>query len=785
MGRAPNSGGPQRVSAHVVPKAKPFSEDDEKTTIEADSQWGDEPSTTVEQGEVQDKIRALGLDAPPTPHRNPQIITNVTSTNAGALDESTVDDQQNPMAPVIAPARLVITGGNDAGLETDINTGKAYTIGRGLDNDIVLTDIAVSRKHFDLRNEGGSWVIVDRGSGNGTVVNGNLEDNPFMLANGDVIEIGNTTFRFDFHTVNDVPRGKEPNAFDADDDDEMSTVAGKPLNREMLESVDVELETGSPMIAGPRTQSRPKTLPPPVPLRPRTMSQAPAYPSTQPQGTPGPLPSTTLPMPQMANRPPMAMASPHSPTLLAVDPLNLANLMPTTIPGQGVQPQMQMHGHNAMAQTMIPGAMQAMYGSGYPQATEIPPHSLQAHMLVVQGQNSRGDHSTAHVSPLSPYSGGMVAVPPARFSSVQPLSKRAKYVIVLGAVTVFATIATVAIIKSHGNGKSHVAVSKGSGLNVTSIPPTPPKPFIVTPTPPKQDPPKQDPPKVVVAPPPPPKQDPPKQDPPKQDPPKQVVVPTPPKQDPPKQVVVATPPKQDPAKQQPPKQDPPKQDPPKITHQANNNTHDTVRTPRQPPKQEPPPKPDPPKRVATADPSDRANSLYQDKKFTEAGNVYLAAAKTAEPDDAANYKTKGQKMLALAHAFNNGMAPATKATEAFDNLVQANNFDSQLGGHFEGDITDRLKVVAPKAAMSFVAAKNYDKAHTAVQRAEQLGAGGDQNVKLVKQKLESEASAIYAQAIKDFDSNPSAAKEKLRQVKSMLDSKSPTFQKATTKLLGG
>ena len=31
-----------------------------------------------------------------------------------------------------------------------------------------------------------SWVLVDRGSGNGTIVNGNIEDQPFMLANGDV-----------------------------------------------------------------------------------------------------------------------------------------------------------------------------------------------------------------------------------------------------------------------------------------------------------------------------------------------------------------------------------------------------------------------------------------------------------------------------------------------------------------------------------------------------------------------------------------------------------------------
>ena len=59
MGRAPNPGGPQRVSAHVVPKAKPIPdhEEEEKTTIE--SQWEEEASTTVEQGEVADKIREL------------------------------------------------------------------------------------------------------------------------------------------------------------------------------------------------------------------------------------------------------------------------------------------------------------------------------------------------------------------------------------------------------------------------------------------------------------------------------------------------------------------------------------------------------------------------------------------------------------------------------------------------------------------------------------------------------------------------------------------------------
>src|SRR5881392_55150 len=99
MGRAGNPGGPQRVSAHVVPKAKPYPGDDpgsdpgsdvgdeeEKTTIE--SQWEDEASTTVEQGDVADKVRALK-----------QNNTNVTHT--GGLDEPTVDDQHVPVLSAI------------------------------------------------------------------------------------------------------------------------------------------------------------------------------------------------------------------------------------------------------------------------------------------------------------------------------------------------------------------------------------------------------------------------------------------------------------------------------------------------------------------------------------------------------------------------------------------------------------------------------------------------------------------------------------------------------------
>ncbi|MDQ3369007.1 MAG: FHA domain-containing protein, partial [Myxococcota bacterium] len=244
--------------------------EEDRTTLE--SGWEDDASTTVEQGEVADKLRALGTDPPRGP------ITHVTSTNGGILDEPTIDDQHaNAAIVMIAPpavvARMVVTSGNDTGQELEISPGKSYTIGRGIDNDIVLTDIAVSRKHFDLRHEGGSWILADRGSGNGTVINGSIEDQPFVLATGDLIEIGNTTFRFE--QPNGVARPSfaatpayiEPaQTYDLDGDEEPSTVAGKAMREDIA----------TPAKMAPPPRMRPMTVPPPAPLpRPRTASQAP------------------------------------------------------------------------------------------------------------------------------------------------------------------------------------------------------------------------------------------------------------------------------------------------------------------------------------------------------------------------------------------------------------------------------------------------------------------------------------------------------------------------------
>jgi ABC-type multidrug transport system ATPase subunit/ABC-type multidrug transport system permease subunit len=72
---------------------------------------------------------------------------------------------------------------------------KAMRIGRVPDNDLVLSDLNVSRHHAELRKSPtGTYEIVDLGSHNGTFVNGQRVTNQ-LLTEQDLVSIGSSTFR--------------------------------------------------------------------------------------------------------------------------------------------------------------------------------------------------------------------------------------------------------------------------------------------------------------------------------------------------------------------------------------------------------------------------------------------------------------------------------------------------------------------------------------------------------------------------------------------------------------
>ena len=75
------------------------------------------------------------------------------------------------------------------------------TIGRHVENDIVLRDSSVSRQHACLTKEAENLIVTDKGSKNGTVVNG-LRVKSARLEDGDVVRIADNLVIVMFATSN-------------------------------------------------------------------------------------------------------------------------------------------------------------------------------------------------------------------------------------------------------------------------------------------------------------------------------------------------------------------------------------------------------------------------------------------------------------------------------------------------------------------------------------------------------------------------------------------------------
>jgi pSer/pThr/pTyr-binding forkhead associated (FHA) protein len=76
---------------------------------------------------------------------------------------------------------------------------ETLSIGRSRESDIFLEDLAVSRLHASIVNQGnGNYALRDEGSANGTKVNGQLVNKyqVYPLHEGDKIQLGQTVLVF-------------------------------------------------------------------------------------------------------------------------------------------------------------------------------------------------------------------------------------------------------------------------------------------------------------------------------------------------------------------------------------------------------------------------------------------------------------------------------------------------------------------------------------------------------------------------------------------------------------
>ena len=74
--------------------------------------------------------------------------------------------------------------------------GEITTIGRAVENDIVITSKRVSREHAQVQRQGRHMVLADLGSTNGTFLNGERLMAPVELRDGDSVSIGNVILVF-------------------------------------------------------------------------------------------------------------------------------------------------------------------------------------------------------------------------------------------------------------------------------------------------------------------------------------------------------------------------------------------------------------------------------------------------------------------------------------------------------------------------------------------------------------------------------------------------------------
>ncbi|MEO7735148.1 MAG: hypothetical protein ABIY55_29610, partial [Kofleriaceae bacterium] len=513
---------------------------------------------------------------------------------------------------------------------------------------------------------------------------------------------------------------------------------------------------------------------------------------------------------QMANRPPLAGMSPSG--LLDAS----AGSLPATIPGGQAAP--------------MPGRAPRLPFSSYPPGTaEIPtqraPTSTRQPVPQPQPQLSR-EQMTAQVVPIPHANGQPALMPPPGYGPPPPISRQAKMVLAGVGLAVFAAVATIAIIKgARGAVEQQPVPAPSAPIAPAPAPPkaavvaprpvkpaTAPAPTTTAPTPTTTAPTA---PVARVAPPPTTATPPPTTTvtttaPTTAPPPTTTVTTTAPTTAPPPPTTVTTtaPPATSPPVVHPPVVRPPVA--PQVATSTQAVTTPPITAPPTParvptpppvalrkPDKKPDRKPDKKPEVAVVDNTDKpdpprgdkrrghtiqdvksdANGLYRAKNFGGAAALITSALPSFGGGDAQELRSIAAIYSQLGKAYNVGTAPGTKPTEAYQALHRATSYDRDVGSAYVAELQEHLVTVATRAAVSYMASKEYEAAFQAVRTSESLGSSSSSN-KAVRDRLEAFAAEIYRAAQTDLASDPEGAKKKLRQILGMVDPKHPLYSKA-------
>jgi pSer/pThr/pTyr-binding forkhead associated (FHA) protein len=157
------------------------------------------PTHTPLQSPLQSPLQAQSQAV----HFNqmPSQMAQSVSFNQGFLDardenHTIIQSQQQRQLNPLIRAKLTVLNGEQSGQVWFLNRPKS-TLGRGLENEFVLQDIATSRKHIEIIRHDQGFKLMDMKSANGTLLNQKriAEEE---LYDGDVIKVGQLELQFEY-----------------------------------------------------------------------------------------------------------------------------------------------------------------------------------------------------------------------------------------------------------------------------------------------------------------------------------------------------------------------------------------------------------------------------------------------------------------------------------------------------------------------------------------------------------------------------------------------------------
>jgi len=163
-------------------------------TIDARTLAGNTPHVQEAiAGAIHDALGAAGLSVARFPHVTLSADPTLRIGEARAIawhsrdplgsTPSSGEDIDEPLTPPAVGAFLIVDGKRHFRLDWPL-----ITIGRKLDNHLVLPDPHVSRRHAEIRLQGGRYMLRDLNSTAGTRINGQLAIE-HLLQPGDVVTI--------------------------------------------------------------------------------------------------------------------------------------------------------------------------------------------------------------------------------------------------------------------------------------------------------------------------------------------------------------------------------------------------------------------------------------------------------------------------------------------------------------------------------------------------------------------------------------------------------------------